>query len=170
MIIKDGELVMNYEIEFESDNIIYTKMSERLLDDYLKMYNDKEIQRVLFRSEKTFKDEHILNWIKRVRENNEYTFSMIEKSTGEYIGNVEIINIKDDMGEIAITITPNKQNKHYGTEAMKAIINYGYSNLNLKEVVVNVYKSNIRAVNLYKNVGFKLDSDKDNVIHMKHQK
>ena len=161
---------MDYEIVFESNNIIYIKMSEKLLEDYLKMYNNREIQRVLFRSEKTFKEEHILNWIKRVRENNEYTFSMIEKSTGEYIGNVEIFNIKDTMGEIAITITPNKQNRHYGTEAMKAIIDYGYVNFNLKEVVVNVYKSNIRAVNLYKNVGFKLDSDDDSVIHMKHSR
>ena len=35
---------MEYETVFESDNIIYTKMTEKLLEDYLKMYNNREIQ------------------------------------------------------------------------------------------------------------------------------
>ena len=44
-------------------------------------------------------------------------FSMIEKETNEYIGNVEIMKIIENVGEIGITITPLKQNKHYGQEA-----------------------------------------------------
>lgn len=38
-----------YEIVFESDNIIYIKMSELLIYEYLKMYNNQEIQKRLFK-------------------------------------------------------------------------------------------------------------------------
>ena len=82
---------------------------------------------------------------------------MIEKATGEYIGNVEIMRINNGVGEIGITITPKQQNKHYGTEAMKAIMKYGYNKLNLDGFELNVYSTNPRAIRCYENVGFQKD-------------
>lgn len=49
---------------------------------------------------------------------------MIEKETNEYIGNFEIIIKKDNVGEILLSIIPKKQNRHYGTESIKEMINY----------------------------------------------
>jgi len=34
-----------YKIIFESENIYYIQMSESLMNDYLKMYKDQEVQK-----------------------------------------------------------------------------------------------------------------------------
>lgn len=79
---------------------------------------------------------------------------MIEKITGEYIGNIEIMHQNNNIGEIGIFITANKQDKHYGTESMKRIIEYGYNELKLDGFELNVYSTNPRAIHCYEKVGF----------------
>lgn len=98
---------------------------------------------------------------------------MIEKKTDEFIGNIEIMHIDDNkIGEIGICITATKQNQHYGTEAMQAIMKYGYEEMGLKGIELNVYKTNSRAIHCYEKVGFvqagtgKTEED----IHMIHKK
>lgn len=144
----------NYEIIFESDNIYYIKVNELLIDDYLKMVNDPEVQKGISKELRQFTYEQELEWVKRKLENNACIFSMIEKNTGEYIGNIEIMHIDNNIGEIGISITANKQDKHYGTEAMKRIIEYGYSKLGLEGFDLNVYSTNPRAIRCYEKVGF----------------
>ena len=97
---------------------------------------------------------------------------MIEKETNEYIGNVEIMNIMENVGEIGIAITPLKQNKHYGQEAMQSIINYALNIMNLENVDLNVYKTNSRAINCYEKVGFIRDGagKTEEDIHMIYKK
>ncbi len=75
---------------FESENMLFIHMSELLMDEYLKMYNNQEIQKSIFK--KNYSSEQISNWIKKqIIEKSEYIFSIIEKTTDEYIGNIEII-------------------------------------------------------------------------------
>lgn len=157
-------------IVFSSEHIDYIKMNKKYIDDYLNMYNNKEMQMVLFGKEKEFTKEQIENWITKVLNENSNTFTMIEKGTNDFIGTIEIMNIKDESGEPAITITPNKQGYHYGTEAMKAIIEYGYKNLGLKTINLNVHKSNLKAIHLYENTGFVQDEDNEESIHMRHSR
>lgn len=141
-----------YNVVFTSDNIIYTHMSELLMDDYLKMYNNKDIQNSIFK--KNYSSNQILNWIKKqILSENKYTFSMIEKTTNEYIGNIEIIP-KDNICEMLISITPNKQDNHYGTEAVNALLKYVFEVLKLDGVELYVYKNNFRAIHCYEKIGF----------------
>ena len=143
-----------YNIVFESDNIIYIKVSERLINDYLNMINDYNVSKMISKNNRICTYEEELNWVNEKLLENAYVFSMIEKSTGEYIGNIEIMNINNNIGEIGIAITSNKQNKHYGTESMKRIIEYGYNELKLDGFELNVYTTNPRAIHCYKKVGF----------------
>lgn len=162
----------DYTKVFESENIDYIKLSENLISDYLAMVNSKEVANKISHNPKIYTYEDELFWIRNKLENNALCFSMLEKKTHEYIGNVEIMKIVNNIGEIGITITPAKQNKHYGTEAMKAIIKYGYDNLNLVGFDLNVYKTNPKAINCYKKVGFIEDGvgkTKDD-IHMTYVK
>lgn len=67
----------------------------------------------------------MVSWVnKQINDKNAHIYSMIEKETNEYIGNFEIIIKKDNVGEILLSIIPEKQNRHYGTESIKAMINY----------------------------------------------
>ncbi|MCI8498894.1 MAG: GNAT family N-acetyltransferase [Bacilli bacterium] len=137
---------------FESENMLFIHMSELLMDDYLKMYNNQEIQKSIFK--KNYSSEQISNWIKKqIIEKSECIFSIIEKMTGEYIGNMEIIP-KDNICEMLISITPDKQNRHYGTEAINALLKYVFETLKLDRVELYVYANNLRAIHCYEKAGF----------------
>lgn len=147
-------MMNKYDVVFESDNILYVKLSENLIDDYLEMVNNPDIAKMITKKVRIFTYEQELEWIKEKLDENACIFSMIEKTTDEYIGNIEIMNINNNSGEIGICITASKQNKHYGTEAMKRIVEYGYSTLNLDFLELNVYSTNPRAIHCYEKVGF----------------
>ena len=119
-----------YEKIFESERIYYIKITKDLIEDYLKMINDIEVANKISHNPKTFTYEDELKWVESNLRENAIIFSMIEKDTEEYIGNVEIMHINDKgIGEIGICITASKQNQHYGTEAMEAIIKYGFEKM-----------------------------------------
>lgn len=160
------------EVILELERIYYTRMSELLVTDYLKMYNNAKIQEVLYGKRKEFTDEQILNWIHKCLEQNYIIFSLIEKSTKNFIGIIEIPSNKNNIGEIAIALTPNKQNKGYGFEAINTILKYGYEVIGLVGFELYVFKLNQKAIGCYSKTGFEMDHDgytKDDV-HMKHVK
>lgn len=138
----------------ESENIIYVKVSENLIDEYLLMINDVEVQNKISHTLKKVTKEKELEWIESKLKNNSIIFSMLEKKTNKYIGNIEIAHIVNNIGELGITITPTMQNKHYGTEAIKRIIKYSFEQLGLDGLELNVYSTNPRAIHCYENVGF----------------
>lgn len=143
-----------YEKIFESENIDYIKLNKLLIEDYLEMVNNPEVANKISHNPKTYTYEEELNWVNENLEKQKWIFSMIEKKTGEYIGNVEIMHIKNNIGEIGISITPKKQNRHFGTEAMRTIIKYGLEEIGLDGFELNVYKTNQKAIHCYEKVGF----------------
>lgn len=161
-----------YEIIFESENILYVKINENLINDYLIMVNDPEVQKGISRKAKIYTYEQELEWVKEKLNEDSTIFSMIEKETNEYIGNVEIMKIIENVGKIEIAITPLKQNKRYGQEAIKSIINYALNIMNLENVDLNVYKTNPRAIHCYEKVGFIRDGvgKTEEDIHMIYKK
>ena len=80
--------------------------------------------------------------------------SMFNKNSGKFIGNIEFDNITLSNAEIKIIISEEFQNKHYGLEALKRLIEYGFNELNLEEIFLTVYSNNYRALHLYKKIGF----------------
>lgn len=163
----------DYEIIFESENIYYIRINEELIEDYLEMVNDPEVANKISHKIKKYTYQDELNWVNEKLQKNALIFSMIEKATDEYIGNVEIMHINDNnVGEIGISITAKKQDKHYGTEAMNAIIKYGYEEIGLSGIELNVYKTNPKAIHCYEKVGFIKEGEGKTPedIHMIHKK
>lgn len=144
-------------IVFESNNIIYVNVREELIDDYLKMINDPDVQKWISNERKVYTYDEELKWVLEKLENNDLIFSMIEKDTNEYIGNIEIMNINNKSGEIGICITSNKQNMHYGEESIERIISYAKDVIKLDNIYLNVFKTNKRAIKCYEKVGFVID-------------
>ena len=145
---------MEYQIVFESENIYYIKLNEKLINDYLIMVNDPEIANKIRHKVRTFTYEQELDWVKSKLEENALCFSMIEKDTGDFIGNIEKMEINNNIGELGISITAAKQDKHYGTESIKALLKYAYEELNLDGMELNVYATNPKAIHCYEKVGF----------------
>ncbi|MBQ4216889.1 MAG: GNAT family N-acetyltransferase [Clostridiales bacterium] len=140
---------------FESENIRFVKFTEELADDYLKMVNDIEhVARFIGERRTPYTMEEELEFIRNQKLMQPYTFSMMEKSTGEFIGNTGFMNIKDGEAELGIVITYAKQNAGYGKEAILSLLNYGWNNLPINRVYLEVYIDNDRAIHLYEKCGF----------------
>ena len=160
----------NLEKVLESENIIYVKLSEELIDNYLTMINDPRVMSTIVKNAKAYTYEEELEWIKSSLKKDNKCYSMIEKETGEFIGNIEIKDKGNNVGELGISITPEKQNKHYGTEGMKRMVEYGYS-IGYEKLELNVFSTNKRGIKCYENAGFVIDGigkDPDDY-HMSHK-
>lgn len=155
---------MNYNVIAESENIDFIKINQNLIDDYLIMVNDENIQKYIYKNKKIFSYEDELNWVNEKLNQNATIFSMIEKSTGNFIGNFEFMDIKEDSSEIGICITSNYQNKHFGKEAMLAMMEYSFNVMKLDEINLVVFSTNKRAINLYKKLEFEEYKREKNII------
>lgn len=143
------------ETIFYSENINFVKISEDLINDYLEMVNDIEgVARYIGKTTRIYSYEKELAFVRRKLEEHAAIFSMIEKSSGDFIGNIEFMNVDNGSGELGVAITAKKQNMHYGTEAIKRMIEYGFHNLGLKRIVLKVYPDNERAIHVYEKCGF----------------
>ncbi len=139
---------------FETENIKFIELTESLVEDYLSMINDVNVARLLGRT-KTVTEEGELNWIRMNLEEKASVFSMIEKNSGKFIGNIELMDVHDAEGELGITITASMQDKGYGTESVPAIVNYGMKELHLKRIFLRVFPDNLRAIHVYEKCGFR---------------
>ncbi len=143
------------KVMLENEDILFIPLAEKYIPDYLKMVNDYEnVGIYISKQKRTFNYEEELNWIEEKRKNKAIIFTMLEKETQKFIGNIEILEIKDNKARIGISITKEMQNKHYGSKALKTFINYCFHTLNLNEIDLEVYSHNKRGINCYQKVGF----------------
>ena len=142
---------------FESDHISFVEVTEDLIQDYLVMVNDMEnVNRFLGSwKRETYTEEDEITWVGKKLKEKAPVFSMIEKKTGEFIGNIELTDIHDGCGELGIAITAGKQDLGYGTEAVRAMIEYGMNQAGLQRIVLRARPYNARAIHVYEKCGFK---------------
>ena len=141
---------------FESDNISFVEVSERLVPDYLIMVNDYEhVNRFIGGLRKTFTEDQEIAWVRGKREENAPVFSMIEKESGRFIGNIELMDLSETGGELGIAITAEMQDKGYGTEAVKAFIAYAMERWGLRRIFLRTSPGNARAIRVYEKCGFR---------------
>ena len=132
------------------------EVSERLVNDYLAMVNDYEnVNRFIGGSHTSFTAEQELQWVREKLEGNALVFSMLEKKSGTFIGNIELMDVNNSVGELGIAITAAMQNAGYGTEAVSAMTEYGIRQLGLKRVFLRTNPQNARAIHVYQKCGFK---------------
>lgn len=143
-----------YKIIFKSENLDFVNVSTNLIDEYLIMMNDPKIQGFVSKETHIYNREGEVEWINSKLENKDSVYSIIERTSGKFVGNIELMNIENGTSEIGICLTPNFQDKHYGTEALKRVIQYGFNELNLDEIYLKVFSNNARAIHCYKKLGF----------------
>lgn len=147
---------MEINVIFESENIIYVRPSFDLVPDYLEMVNDIDnVARFIGERSEPLTEQQEIDYIKDKMDNNATMFSMLEKGTNKFIGNIEFFNRVFEEAEWGIVITTSMQNKGYGTEALKRSVEYGFNELGLTRIYLGVYVNNPRAIHVYENCGFK---------------
>ena len=152
---------------FESDHISFVEVSEQLVNDYLTMVNDYEnVNRFIGGKHKSYTAEQERKWVQEKLEEKAFVFSMLEKKSGEFIGNIELMDPTDSEGELGIAITAKMQNVGFGTEAVIALTEYAMHQLGLKRVFLRTNPQNSRAIHVYQKCGFKEYDLTDEHIYM----
>lgn len=140
---------------FESDNISFVEVSESLIEDYLIMVNDYEnVNRFIGSMKSAYTAEQEIKWVRGKLDEGAAVFSMLEKKSGKYIGNIEFMDLTDSQGELGIAITAQMQDRGYGTEAVLAMTKYGMEQLGLQKIVLRTKPFNARAKHVYEKCGF----------------
>jgi len=140
------------------DNIYLSPISLDDVEEYAEMVNDIKVSVGLgylsytniidFESEKEF--------LISVKKEKMFAVRLLEND--ELLGNIGFnsLDIINRNGALGVLIgNPKYQRKGYGTEALKLILDYGFSFLNLRNISLSVFEYNEPAYNLYKKVGFK---------------
>ena len=142
---------------FSSDRIDFMPVSEDLIPEYLVMLNDTErVQRYITRHVRQYDEAAEREWVRGKRESHAPIFSMIERATGRFIGNIEYMDRMGDAADLGIAITAAQQDKGFGSEAIRRFLTFGFEQLGLEEVRLNVFDDNPRAFHVYEKCGFTL--------------
>ena len=152
---------------FESDNISFVEVSERLVNDYLEMVNDENnYTRSTGGKVKKYTVEQEIKWVHEKLEERAIVFSMIEKKSGKFIGNIELMDPTDSDCELGIAITAKMQNTGFGTEAVMALTEYAINKLGMRRVFLRTSPQNSRAIHVYQKCGFKEYDRSDEHVYM----
>ena len=141
---------------FESRSIRFVSASETLIADYLAMVNDVEhVARFIGSRREPFSRAEELSWVREKLAKRAVLFSMLEKDTGSFIGNIELMDVADGAGELGIAVTAAMQDRGFGTEAIPAMVRYGMEILGLHRIFLKVFPDNARAIHVYEKCGFR---------------
>ena len=140
------------------DNVYLSPISLDDVEEYAEMVNDIKVSVGLgylsytniidFESEKEF--------LISVKKEKMFAVRLLENDN--LLGNVGFnsVDLLNRTAVIGIMLgNPNYQRKGYGIEAVKLILDYGFSFLNLRNISLSVFEYNEAAYNLYKKAGFK---------------
>jgi len=133
--------------------------------------NQDNIRKWFFYSAPITPQQHE-NWFKNYLErDNDFVFIIEEVSEGfRPVGQVAIYNIdweglRAEFGRLMIG-EPSAAGKGLASAATQAVLELSFEKLGLQEIYLEVYSNNVKAVSLYKSVGFKLLKVRDNIIKM----
>ncbi|HTN21397.1 MAG TPA: GNAT family N-acetyltransferase [Pelobium sp.] len=107
-------------------------------------------------------------WIKKALAiKNDHRFAICIKETGQYIGNVQLVNVKDKSADFHLFIGDSSfWGKGIGQEATRLVLYYAFNLLNLYDVMLKVHRKHIAAKKLYEKMGFQVINDKGVFIQM----
>lgn len=142
------------DVIFKSDRLNFVNVDLSYVDDYLVMVNDPIIQDYIFPEPIVFSYDDEVKWVKMKLDNNDPVYTVIARDSDKFVGTVEFKDIHDGVSEIGICITPSFQDKHYGTEILRRVLDYGFNDFGFDEISLKVFSHNARAIHCYKNVGF----------------
>ena len=141
---------------FGTERISFVELSESLVDEYLAMVNDYEnVNRFIGGRKDAFTREQEIWWVRDKLDRNAPVFSMIEKKTGRFIGNIELMDLTDTEAELGIALTAKMQEKGLGAEAILALGAYAADKFGLKRIYLRTAPFNSRAIHVYEKCGFK---------------
>ena len=127
-------------------------------DEYLSWLNDEETTRGLASGIFPSTRADLQSFVEKVQSNrNVVMFAICDKSTNTHIGNIKLDNFDwiARTCELGLLIgNKNYWGKGIGFEVCRLTIQYAFTDLNFRKILLAVYENNPAAIHLYKKLGF----------------
>ncbi|WP_411811005.1 GNAT family N-acetyltransferase [Chryseobacterium scophthalmum] len=140
-------------MKLETERLVLKSINENHAEDILKIRSNAEINKFLKRipPQTNYEALSFILTIKKRVENNETIFWGISlKKQPELIGTICLWNFSEDRktAEVGYELLPNYHRKGIMSEALKAVLNFGFNELYLNEILAftNEFNENSKSL------------------------
>lgn len=147
---------MKYFEKIKGQRIYLSPLNVEDAELYVQWLSDKDISENTGRYNQVFTIHNERQWIEK--NSGDYNFGIVVRENNKLIGNVGLmdVNLIFRTATLGIFIgDKDEQNKGYGRETIKLILDYGFNTLNLNNIMLEVFSFNEKAIKTYKKIGFK---------------
>ena len=146
---------MRYFRKITGERIYLSPMNKDDVEIYTKWLNDQEVAANLGQFTKVISLDSEQKALEDMTSDG-YNFAIV-KNDDTLIGNISLFDVRH-VSRNATTglFIGEKENrgKGYGSEALRLILGYGFTTLNLHNIMLKVFSDNEQAIACYKKVGF----------------
>ncbi len=98
-------------------------------------------------------------WMEHATREDLITFAIADRTTDEFLGTIQLrdINRACHRSLFSIILRPDTRGKGYGTDALRVLLQFAFSELNLHKVTLTVYEGNEGGKRLYEKCGFQYE-------------
>jgi RimJ/RimL family protein N-acetyltransferase len=144
---------------FEGQLVRLAPIRREDLPTYTRWFQDYEVQRMVISDVIVPQSiEREQSWYdSTIRGDGGFTFGIRTLVDDQLIGNCSLFNISPKNRDSTFGIVIGEQNfwgRGYGTEATKLIVRFGFNEVSLNRIQLDVYAYNERAVRAYEKAGF----------------
>ncbi len=143
----------------ETERLILTEISIKYLDDLSLILSDPEVAKYEYfypteNSEQV--EKFILRYQKERNEKEEITWGIIAKTSKKLIGTCCLGDFSESArrAEVGYAMARNEWGKGYATEAIKAIVEYGFAEMNLNRIEAFITPGNVASIRVLEKIGF----------------
>jgi len=149
---------MKYFKKLVGEMVYLSPISIEDVPTYCEWLNDLEVagNLVIYHQQLVIAREKAI--LEDMMKNDAKMFAIVDSATDKLIGNGSIFNInqRNNKADLGIFIGDKTYwNKGYGSDAVKLLLDFGFSILNLNNIMLEVFSYNERAIAAYKKAGFK---------------
>ena len=159
-MIKPGQVIKQFETKKGKVAIIRAPRTSDV-QEITRMINSivREDDYILLSEEVKLEDE--VKWLRGVIKKNrkESQVYLLVEIDGKVVGSADVAKCMgraSHTGGFGIALEANHREEGIGSVLMETVINLAKSDLQLRQLKLEVYKTNIRALGLYKKMGFKI--------------
>ncbi len=145
--------------ELETERLILRQVMKKDADQLYEMLSEPEVAKYDYFYPVTSKAEALIfveRFTKELEEKEEITWGVILKETNQFIGTCCLgeFNQGARRAEIGYDLTQKQWGKGYATEAVKAVIDFGFNRMNLNRIEATITPGNDASVQVLKKLNF----------------
>lgn len=122
----------------------------------LEWMHDEEAKHIFQNNFAEMDEDAAKRFVENSFSNTQQHFAIVDDEDDEYLGTISLKNIDSKNKNAEYAISTRKKSRGTGTnqKATELILKYGFDNLKLHKIYLNVLSSNQRAICFYKKCGF----------------